>query len=80
MKKLISVLLVFTLVFSSMALIANAEEVKTECQGNCEICPSIVVPGIGQSNVWILDENGDVNNMTTCAVNGGKTDYEYLNK
>ena len=59
MKKLISILLVFTLVFSSMALIANAEEVKTECQGNCEICPSIVVPGIGQSNVWILDENGD---------------------
>ena len=59
MKKLISILLVFSLVFSSMALIANAEEVKTECQGNCEICPSIVVPGIGQSNVWILDENGD---------------------
>lgn len=59
MKKLISILLVFSLVFSSMALIANAEEVKTECQGNCDICPSIVVPGIGQSNVWILDENGD---------------------
>ncbi len=59
MKKLISIILVLTLAFSSMALIATAEEVKTECGGDCEICPAIVVPGIGQSNVWALDENGD---------------------
>ncbi len=59
MKKLISIILVITLAFSSVALIASAEEVKTECGGNCDICPAIVVPGIGQSNVWALDENGD---------------------
>jgi hypothetical protein len=30
--------------------------------------------------VLILDQKGNVNNMATCAVNGGKADYEYLNK
>lgn len=28
--------------------------------------------------VLILDKKGSVNNMATCAVNGGKMDYEYL--
>ncbi len=59
MKKIISVILAFCLAFSGMLLTASAAEVKTECGGNCDICPSIVVPGIGQSNVWALDENGD---------------------
>ncbi len=58
MKKIISLILAFTLVFSMLSLSASAA-VKTECNGNCDICPSIVVPGIGQSNVWALDENGD---------------------
>ena len=58
MKKIISVLLALTLAFSAFAVTASAE-VKTECGGNCDTCPSIVVPGIGQSNVWALDENGD---------------------
>ncbi len=58
MKKIISVLLVFALAFSMVSLSASAE-VKTECQGDCDTCPAIVVPGIGQSNVWALDDNGD---------------------
>ena len=58
MKKIISVILAFSLVFSAFAIGASAS-VKTECGGNCDICPSIVVHGIGQSNVWALDENGD---------------------
>ncbi len=58
MKKIISVLLVFALAFSMVSLTASAQ-VKTECEGNCDTCPAIVVPGIGQSNVWALDENGD---------------------
>ncbi len=58
MKKVISFILALTLVFSMCAVGASAA-VKTECGGNCDICPSIVVPGIGQSNVWALDENGD---------------------
>lgn len=58
MKKVLSVSLVFVLMFSVLVLPSSAA-VKTECQGNCDTCPAIVVPGIGQSNVWALDENGD---------------------
>ncbi|MBQ8762723.1 MAG: hypothetical protein IJZ07_01290 [Clostridia bacterium] len=58
MKKIISLILAFVLAFSMLSLTASAA-VKTECKGDCEHCPSIVVPGIGQSNVWALDENGD---------------------
>lgn len=58
MKKLISVILSLSLILSVFAFNASAAT-KTECGGECDICPSIVVPGIGQSNVWALDENGD---------------------
>ena len=58
MKKIISLILAFALVFSAVSIVASAE-VKTECNGDCETCPAIVVPGIGQSNVWALDDNGD---------------------
>ncbi len=64
MKKIISVILSLALVFSVAAIggVSAAETdsaVLTECGGKCDICPSIVVPGIGQSNVWLLDDNGD---------------------
>ena len=59
MKKIVSILLALSLVFSIAAIGASAADIKTECGGNCDICPAIVVPGIGQSNVWALDENGD---------------------
>lgn len=58
MKKIISIFLALSLIFSVFSLTASAA-VKTECGGSCDICPSIVVHGIGQSNVWALDENGD---------------------
>ncbi len=58
MKKIISLILAFVIAFSMLSLTASAA-VKTECNGKCDTCPSIVVPGIGQSNVWALDENGD---------------------
>ncbi len=58
MKKVLSFILALSLIFSMCAIGASAA-VKTECGGNCGTCPSIVVPGIGQSNVWALDENGD---------------------
>ncbi len=39
---------------------ANKDDgVLTECGGNCEHCPTIVIPGIGQSQVFLLDENGN---------------------
>ncbi|MBQ8015356.1 MAG: hypothetical protein IJ264_04115 [Clostridia bacterium] len=59
MKKIISVLLAVSMILSCCAVFASAAEVKTECGGNCDISPSIVVHGIGQSNVWALDDNGD---------------------
>ncbi|MCH5191626.1 MAG: hypothetical protein J1F23_05620 [Oscillospiraceae bacterium] len=37
----------------------NNYEVKTDCGNDCEIVPTIIIPGISQSNVWLLDENGD---------------------
>ena len=58
MKKIISLVLVVALAFSMLSISASAA-VKTECNGDCDVCPAIVVPGIGQSNVWALDDNGD---------------------
>lgn len=58
MKKIISCMLAIAMVFGIFSVFASAE-VKTECNGNCDTCPAIVVPGIGQSNVWALDDNGD---------------------
>ena len=57
MKKIISCILAAVMAFSMLSVSASA--VKTECNGDCDTCPAIVVPGIGQSNVWALDENGD---------------------
>ena len=54
MKKLISVLLAVSIIMSGAALFASAADVKTSCGGNCDTCPSIVVPGIGQSNIWAM--------------------------
>ena len=31
----------------------------TDCGGNCGHAPSIIIPGIGQSDVYLLDENGN---------------------
>ncbi len=59
MKKIVSLVLAFVIAFSMLSVTASAEEVKTNCNGECDTCPAIVVPGIGQSNVWALDENGD---------------------
>lgn len=59
MKKAVSIILAVSMIFSVLAVGASASAVKTTCGGNCDTCPSVVVPGIGQSNVWALDENGD---------------------
>ncbi len=58
MKKVISVFLAVVLVAMCVPF-ASFASVKTDCKGDCDTCPSIIVPGIGQSNVWILDDNGD---------------------
>lgn len=53
--KIISVVLVLSLLFSMSAFYATA--IETPC--NCDNCPSIVIPGLFQSDVRYLDENGE---------------------
>lgn len=60
MKKFISVFLCITMVFSMFAINASAFTAGGECNdGDCEYYPTIIIPGLGQSNVWVLDDNGD---------------------
>lgn len=51
MKKFIAVLLAFILCTASVSLIAFAKE--------DEAIPCIIVPGIGQSRTWLVDDYGD---------------------
>ena len=54
-KKFLSVILTVAMLFSTASIIAFAAD--GDC--NCEHCPSIVIPGIFQSKVRFLDENGN---------------------
>lgn len=38
---------------------AAENEPLTACGGNCGHAPTIIIPGIGQSDVFLLDENGN---------------------
>lgn len=53
--KIVSIILAAIMLLSTASLCAFA--VTDKC--NCEHCPSIVIPGIFQSNVRYLDENGN---------------------
>ena len=60
MKKILSVFLCLTMIFSMFAMNASAFTAGGECKdGNCEYLPTIIIPGLGQSNVWLLDDNGE---------------------
>ncbi len=60
MKKFISVFLCLTMVFSMFAVNASAFVPSVECNdGDCEYYPTIIIPGLGQSSVWLVDDNGD---------------------
>ena len=37
----------------------NEGEIKTKCGGNCGYCPTVIVPGIGQSRIHLLDGGGN---------------------
>ncbi len=54
-KKILSLVLAVVLVFSCVAAGVSATDVPCDC----EHCPSIVVPGLFQSKVMYLDENGN---------------------
>ena len=60
MKKVISVLLCLTMIFSMFSISASAFVPTVECNnGDCEYYPTVIIPGLGQSNVWLLDDNGE---------------------
>ena len=43
----------------SLAKAQNDADILTQCGGNCSHAPSIIIPGIGQSDVFLLDENNE---------------------
>ncbi len=71
-SKLTSVFVALALVFlvGVPAFAAPDAEILTECKGNCDQCPSLVIPGIFQSEVFLYDENGEI------AVNADGQQYE----
>lgn len=59
LKKLISLVLCLAMVLSLGAVCVSAEDKRTDCDENCEFYPAIIVPGLGQSNTWVTDDNGN---------------------
>ncbi len=60
MKKIISILLCAVIFVSAFSLNTFAKSEKTtDCGSECEFYPTIIIPGLGQSGVFVADENGD---------------------
>ncbi|MBR0113495.1 MAG: hypothetical protein IJM02_07085 [Clostridia bacterium] len=62
MKKLLSVFTALCIVLSAGIVFSSAQsEVKTTCggEGECDCVPTIVIPGIGQSQVYLVDDEGN---------------------
>lgn len=60
MKKIVSIFLCITMLFSMFAISASAFVPSVECKdGDCEYYPTIIIPGLGQSSVWLVDDNGE---------------------
>lgn len=59
LKKIVSVLLCTIMVFSCTSFSFAAQLGTADEKCNCEHCPSIVIPGLFQSKVRYLDENGN---------------------
>ncbi len=57
--KVLSLVLCFSMLAGISAVGAGAQQRITDCDGNCGNPPAIIVPGLGQGNTWVLDENGD---------------------
>lgn len=63
LKKIFSIVLCLTMLLSVGITGVSAEEeftVMTDCGGNCEYYPTIIVPGLGQSNTWMTDGEGNL--------------------
>lgn len=59
LKKVIALFLCLAMIASVTVFSASATKKYTDCNGECEHYPAIIVPGLGQSNTWVVDDNGD---------------------
>lgn len=57
--KAISLILCIAMLASAGAVNAFASEKRTDCGNDCEFYPTVIIPGLGQSSVCVVDENGD---------------------
>ena len=70
-KKITALILCLSMLLSFGVFNASAYEKLTDCDGNCEYYPTIIVPGLGQGNTWVVDDEGnfildsDGNKMTS---------------
>ena len=60
MKKTICMLLCVVLLCTALPLAAAAQNTDVACGGKCEYYPTIIIPGLGQSSVVVVDGNGNV--------------------
>ena len=59
MKKILSILLCIAMIVSAFCVNGFAEADKVcDCNGECEFYPTIIIPGLGQSGVFVADEEG----------------------
>ncbi len=58
-KKIIAVIMCLSMILSFCVLNTSAAEQTTDCNGTCEYYPTIIVPGLGQSNTWVTDDEGN---------------------
>ena len=61
-KKSLAVILVLSMVlsFSTMCFAAEENEIVTTCDGNCGHVPTVIVPGLFQSETFLKDDNGEI--------------------
>ena len=59
MKRTIALLLCLVLLCGTFSVCVAAKGTIASCGGKCEYYPTIIVPGLGQSSVVMVDENGD---------------------
>ena len=57
-KRIISLVLCAAMLLSASA-IGFAAETKTECKGECDISPVVILPGINHSPTYLYDENDE---------------------
>ena len=59
LKTVISLILCVAMLFSASAIGFSAADEKIYCDGTCEYYPTVIIPGLGQSGVFVVDDNGD---------------------